>query len=84
MLADPRSIERPLLYRMYYEFEIDTAPGPMERMASLIRTIDAVLVVSAEYNHGIPAALENLLNHFSDHIDRNHLHRNSTDTADQL
>jgi len=64
MLADPLAIELPLLDRMYKEYEAGTAPEPMERMASLIRGADGVLVVSGEYNHGIPPALKNLLDHF--------------------
>ncbi len=63
-LADPREIELPLLDRMYKEYAPGTAPEPMERMAALIRGADGVLVVAAEYNHGIPPALKNLLDHF--------------------
>jgi NAD(P)H-dependent FMN reductase len=36
----------------------------MERLAGLIRPADAVCVVSAEYNHGVPPALKNMLDHF--------------------
>jgi NAD(P)H-dependent FMN reductase len=36
----------------------------MERLAKLYGRMDGFLVVSGEYNHGIPAALKNLLDHF--------------------
>ena len=63
-LADPMEIPLPLLDRMYKEYDKGAAPEPMERLAGMIRGADAVLVVSGEYNHGIPPALKNLLDHF--------------------
>src|SRR3546814_18651840 len=33
-------------------------------LATLYRRADGFLIVSAEYNHGIPPALKNLLDHF--------------------
>jgi NAD(P)H-dependent FMN reductase len=63
-LADPLEIRLPLLDRMYKEYAAGEAPEPMERMAGMIRRADAVLVVSGEYNHGIPPALKNMLDHF--------------------
>ncbi len=63
-LADPVEIELPLLDRMYKEHAPGTAPEPMARLAAMIARADAVCVVSAEYNHGIPPALKNLLDHF--------------------
>lgn len=63
-LADPMEIELPLLDRMYKEYDSGTAPEPMERLAGMIGRADAVIVVSGEYNHGIPPALKNLLDHF--------------------
>src|SRR5690348_15852556 len=40
------------------------APEILERLAQLYRSIDGFLIVSAEYNHGVPPALKNLLDHF--------------------
>ena len=40
------------------------APEPLERLAELYRNADGFLIVSGEYNHGIPPALKNLLDHF--------------------
>ncbi|GAB5467672.1 MAG: NADPH-dependent FMN reductase [Rhodospirillales bacterium] len=63
-LADPLEIDLPLLDRMFKEYAPGTAPEPMARMAGLIAAADAVVVISGEYNHGIPPALKNLLDHF--------------------
>lgn len=63
-IADPMDIDLPLLNRMYKEYPKGEAPEPMERMAAMIRACDGVVVVSGEYNHGIPPALKNLIDHF--------------------
>ena len=63
-LVDPRELQLPLLDRMYKEHPAGGAPEPLERLAQLYRSADGFLVVSAEYNHGIPPALKNLLDHF--------------------
>ena len=54
----------PLLDRMYKEYEKGTAPQILESLATLYRTADAFVVVTGEYNHSIPPALSNLLDHF--------------------
>lgn len=64
VLADPTEIALPMLDRMYKEFAPGTAPEPMERLAGMIRDADAVIVVSAEYNHAAPPALVNMLDHY--------------------
>jgi NAD(P)H-dependent FMN reductase len=64
VLADPTEIALPMLDRMYKEFEPGTAPEPMERLAGMIRDADAVIAVSAEYNHAAPPALVNMLDHY--------------------
>ena len=63
-LLDPADVALPLLDRMYKEYTPGTAPAPMQAAADLIVAADAVLVASAEYNHGIPPALKNLMDHF--------------------
>lgn len=63
-LVDPAALSLPLLDRMYKEYPAGTAPEQLERLAELYRRSDAFLVVSAEYNHGIPPALSNTLDHF--------------------
>ena len=61
-LVDPMDLG--LLDRMYKEYPKGEAPENLEALASLYRDVDGFLIVSAEYNHGIPPALKNLLDHF--------------------
>ena len=63
-LIDPMEASLPLLDRMYKEYPKGEAPEVLERMAGQIRSADGIVVVSAEYNHSIPPALSNLLDHF--------------------
>jgi NAD(P)H-dependent FMN reductase len=64
VLVDPMEIRLPLLDRMYKEYPKGGAPAELEHLASLYRRADGFLLVSAEYNHGVPPALKNLLDHF--------------------
>ena len=63
-IVDPVEVQLPLLDRMYKEYEKGKAPEALERLATLDRAADAFVVVSGEYNHSIPPALSNLLDHF--------------------
>lgn len=63
-LVDPLEYRLPLLDRMYKEYPKGTAPEPLERLAALYRAADAFILVTGEYNHGVPPALSNLLDHF--------------------
>ncbi len=63
-LIDPLENQLPLLERMYKEYEKGQAPEVLERLATQIRAADAFIIVSGEYNHSIPPALSNLLDHF--------------------
>jgi NAD(P)H-dependent FMN reductase len=63
-VVDPVEVQLPLLDRMYKEYEKGKAPAVLERLALLYRAADAFIVVSGEYNHSIPPALSNLLDHF--------------------
>src|SRR5262245_23881439 len=63
-LIDPMEDRLPLLDRMYKEYPKGQAPEGLERLAGRIRAADAFIVVSGEYNHSIPPALSNLLDHF--------------------
>jgi NAD(P)H-dependent FMN reductase len=66
VLVDPLELQLPLLDRMYKEYPTGGAPEVLEKLASLYLSADGFLVVSGEYNHGIPPALKNLLDHFLD------------------
>lgn len=63
-LVDPVALQLPLLDRMYKEYPKGQAPPMLEELATLYRSADAFVVVSAEYNHSVPPALSNLLDHF--------------------
>ena len=64
VLVDPMELQLPLLDRMYKEHKPGEAPENLERLAILYRRAHGFLVVSAEYNNGIPPALKNLLDYF--------------------
>ena len=63
-LIDAAELRLPLLDRMYKEYSRGEAPEVLERLAGLYRAADAFVIVSGEYNHGIPPALKNMLDHF--------------------
>jgi len=63
-LVDPVEYALPLLDKMYKEYPPGQAPAGLERLAGVVKAADAYLIVSAEYNHSIPPALSNLLDHF--------------------
>ena len=54
----------PLLDRMYKEYPKGSAPEMLERVARVVIAADAYVVVTGEYNHNVPPALVNLLDHF--------------------
>lgn len=63
-IVDPAVVQLPLLDRMYKEYDKGKAPAVLEDLALLYRAADGFVVVSGEYNHSIPPALSNLLDHF--------------------
>jgi len=63
-LLDSEEQQLPLLDLMYKEYDAGDAPAAMETIAEALRNADGFIIVSAEYNHSIPAALKNLLDHF--------------------
>jgi NAD(P)H-dependent FMN reductase len=63
-LIDPMEFPLPMLDRMYKEFERGQAPATLEKLARLYRAADAFVFVSGEYNHGIPPAMKNQIDHF--------------------
>src|SRR4051794_38165194 len=64
LLVDACEDRLPLLDRMYKEYPPGQAPEVLERLAAKIKAADAFIIVSGEYNHSIPPALSNLLDHF--------------------
>lgn len=63
-LVDSNDHELPSLDKMFKEFEPGTAPDAMQRIADTLVAADGFMIVSGEYNHSIPAALKNMLDHF--------------------
>jgi NAD(P)H-dependent FMN reductase len=61
-LVDPLEYNLPLLNKRYFEME-----NPEEKFVKLhdiFRKTDGFLIVSAEYNHSVPPAIKNMLDHF--------------------
>ena len=63
---EPCEYQVPLLDKMYKEYEPSQAPEVLQRMAKVIIPADAYIIVSGEYNHTVPPALANLMDHFLD------------------
>ncbi len=63
-LIDSMDHELPFLDLMYKEYEKGKAPMAMEAIGQTLSDADGFVIVSAEYNHSISAALKNLLDHF--------------------
>jgi NAD(P)H-dependent FMN reductase len=63
-LIDPAEYRLPMLDRMYKEFQPGQAPPLLERLAGHVSGADAYVLVTGEYNHGVPPALANLLDYF--------------------
>jgi NAD(P)H-dependent FMN reductase len=62
--VDALELQLPLLDRMYKEYSKGEAPAVLESLATLYRAADAFVIVTGEYNHSVPPALTNLLDHF--------------------
>ncbi len=62
--VDALEVKLPLLDRMYKEYPKGEAPAELETLAALYRAADAFVIVTGEYNHSVPPALTNLLDHF--------------------
>ena len=63
-LIDARAVGLPMLDRMYKEYAPGSAPQALEALASKIRTADAFVFVTGEYNWGVQPGLKNLTDHF--------------------
>ena len=63
-LVDAQEVGLPMLDRMYKEYPKGEAPPAMEALAVRIRTADAFVFVTGEYNWGPQPGLKNLTDHF--------------------
>ncbi len=64
LFIDPLEYPLPLLEKRYKEFEQGKAPHLLEKLHTIFLESDAIVLVSAEYNHSIPPALSNMLDYF--------------------
>lgn len=63
-LVDPIEYPLPFLDKMYKEYEEGQAPELLEELHIILNEADGFIMVSAEYNHSVPPALKNILDHF--------------------
>ena len=63
-LVDAKEHALPVLDLRFKEYEPGEAPAPMQKIHDMLEAADAFIVVSGEYNHGIPPGLKNLLDHY--------------------
>ncbi len=63
--VDPLEYRLPLLERRFSEYEESEAPEKMRSLSRLFRASDALVFVTGEYNHGVPPAMKNLIDHFA-------------------
>jgi len=62
---DPLVMDVPILAKPLHHYkDRSEAPAWLVEADKKLRAADAVVVVSAEYNHTIPPALSNLMDHF--------------------
>ncbi|MEQ8475164.1 NAD(P)H-dependent oxidoreductase [Fulvivirga sp.] len=64
IVLDAKELPLPFLDKMYKEFDEADAPVNMKTIANALNGSDAFVVVTGEYNHSIPPALKNMLDHF--------------------
>ena len=62
---DPMVLQAPVVAKPLHHYKIRSeAPAWLIDAVKKLNAADAVVVVSAEYNHTIPPALSNLMDHF--------------------
>ncbi len=63
-LLDVQELDLPFLDLMHKEYESGEAPAGMQRAHEVLDACDGIVVVGGEWNHSVPPALKNLLDHF--------------------
>jgi NAD(P)H-dependent FMN reductase len=63
-LIDAKTVNLPMLDRMYKEYPNGGAPANLEQLAQKIRGADGFVFVTGEYNWGVQPGLKNLTDHF--------------------
>ena len=67
-IIDPKEYVLPLLNLRYYEMKEPTEV--FQKLHTIFMETDGFIIVTAEYNHGIPPALKNMLDHFGKEFKR--------------
>ena len=70
MIIDPLENKLPLLDKRFEDFGKNKAPKSVNNIHKILNKADALILVSAEYNHMPPPALINLLNYFYKEFNR--------------
>ncbi len=63
VLVDAMEHQLPFIDKMYKEYKGD-APKEIEDIHNIFDSSDGFIIVSGEYNHGLPPALKNMLDHY--------------------
>ncbi len=63
-LIDAKTLDLPMLDRMYKEYPKGSAPPALEELAGKIRSANSFVFVTGEYNWGVQPGLKNLTDHF--------------------
>lgn len=64
-IFDPLEMPFPIMTKALHHYQDrSSAPAWLVEADKKLQTADAVVVVSAEYNHSIPPALSNMMDHF--------------------
>ncbi len=63
-LVDTEEYQLPMLDLMHKEYDDGKAPQAMQEVADILASADGYVIVSGEYNHSVPPALKNLLDHY--------------------
>jgi NAD(P)H-dependent FMN reductase len=63
-IIDPILLPLPFLDKMFKEYPEGTAPENMQIIGDHLNQSDGFIIVTGEYNHSMPPALKNILDHF--------------------
>ena len=60
--VDPLEYDLPLLNKRFYEMK--DPEEKFKKLHDIFNATDGFIIITAEYNHGMPPALKNMLDHF--------------------
>ncbi len=63
-LLDAMELDLPFLDKMFKEYDEGEAPANMQRGHDVLDAADGYVLVGGEWNHSIPPALKNMLDHY--------------------